>query len=227
MGGEAVTLPGSLPGMEDSARRPHPVSSALISLCVVAGQHQRTADPMQLARALGWDPGAPLTDEQLLIAAKELGLKAKIAHSTWDRLARHTLPVIAGLTDGGYIVLLRCDPDGHVLAGDPRASRPQPLSREQLEGLWSGKLVLIKSRLRLDNPNRPFDLSWFVPAIWKYRRILACSFMNPTGACSLGFGERPVSSPPRHFSQRPAWPERSGPGKLPSTRPRSLPPGRP
>jgi len=32
--------------------------------------------------------------------------------------------------------------------------------------------VLIKSRLRLDNPNRPFDLFWFVPAIWKYRRIL-------------------------------------------------------
>jgi subfamily B ATP-binding cassette protein HlyB/CyaB len=127
---------------------------------------------MQLARALGWDPAAPLTDDQLLIAAKELGLKAKIAHSTWSRLTHHTFPVIAGLADGGYIVLLRCDSDGHVLVGDPRLPRPQRLNRDQLEGIWPGKLVLIKSRLRLDNPNRPFDLFWFVPAIWKYRRIL-------------------------------------------------------
>ena len=39
----------------------------------------KKADPQQLARALGFDPTAELSDPQLLLAAKELGLKAKTA----------------------------------------------------------------------------------------------------------------------------------------------------
>jgi subfamily B ATP-binding cassette protein HlyB/CyaB len=159
-------------GAENPGIRPPPVSSGLISLCVVAGHYQRAADPLQLARALGFDPLAELGETQLLQAAKELGLKAKAAHSNWTRLPNNTLPAIAALKDGGYVVLLRFDSDDYVIAGDPRQPRPQRLDREQFEAIWSGKLLLIKSRLRFDNPNRPFDLSWFVPAIWKYRKIL-------------------------------------------------------
>jgi len=109
--------------------RPPPVSSGLISLCVVAGQHRRSADPVQLARALGVDPLAEPSEAQLLLAAKELGLKAKSAHSNWSRLPNNTLPAIAALKDGGYVVLLRFDPDGYVIAGDPRQPRPARLDR--------------------------------------------------------------------------------------------------
>src|SRR3984885_492927 len=105
-------------GAETPGIRPPPVSSGLISLCVVAGQHQRSADPMQLARALGFDPLAELTETQLLQAAKELGLKAKSAHSSWSRLPNNTLPAIKALKDGGHGVLLRFDPDGYFLVGD-------------------------------------------------------------------------------------------------------------
>jgi hypothetical protein len=52
-------------GTEPSGPRPMPVSSGLVSLCVVAGQHQRAADPLQLARALGFDPSAELSETQL------------------------------------------------------------------------------------------------------------------------------------------------------------------
>jgi ATP-binding cassette, subfamily B, bacterial HlyB/CyaB len=159
-------------GADPSGHRPPPVSSGLISLCVVAGQHQRSADPLQLARALGFDPVAEPSETQLLLAAKELGLKAKVARSAWSRLANNTLPFIAQLKEGGYIVVLRLDQDGYIVVGDPRQQRPQRLDRERFEAMWSGKLLLIRSRLRFDNPNRPFDLSWFIPAIWKYRKIL-------------------------------------------------------
>jgi subfamily B ATP-binding cassette protein HlyB/CyaB len=152
--------------------RPPLMSSGLTALCVVAGQHQRPTDPVQLARALGWDPVAELSETQLLLAAKEIGLKARAVQSSWSRLPNNTLPAIAQLKEGGYVVLVRFDADDHVFAGDPRRQRPQRLDREQFEAIWSGKLLLIKSRLRLDNPNRPFDLSWFIPAIWKYRKIL-------------------------------------------------------
>jgi subfamily B ATP-binding cassette protein HlyB/CyaB len=161
-----------VPQMGAGDYRPPPISSGLISLCVVAGQHQRPADPVQLARALGLDPAAELSATQLLLAAKEIGLKARAVQSSWGRLPNNTLPAIAQLKEGGYVVLLRFDADDHVFAGDPRRQRPQRLDREQFEAIWSGKLLLIKSRLRLDDPNRPFDLSWFIPAIWKYRKIL-------------------------------------------------------
>src|SRR5581483_11479166 len=170
-GNGPAKLEAAPPGADHAGNRP-PVSSGLISLCVVAGQHQRSADPMQLARALGLDPLAEPTETQLLLAAKELGLKAKVVHSSWARLPNNTLPAIVQLKAGGYVVLLRIDPEGHVLIGDPRQRRPQRLAREPFEALWSGKLLLVRTRLRFDNPQRPFDLTWFVPAIWKYRKIL-------------------------------------------------------
>lgn len=138
----------------------------------MAGQHGRAADPVQLARALGWDPAAPLSETQLRLAAKELKLAAKPSHSSWARLGHCTLPAVAELNEGGYVVVLRYNADGYVLVGDPRTAHPQRLDRAQFESIWSGKLLLIKSSLRWSDPNRPFDLSWFVPAIWKYRRIL-------------------------------------------------------
>jgi ATP-binding cassette, subfamily B, bacterial HlyB/CyaB len=149
-----------------------PAPSGIICLCVIAGRHQSSADPVQLTRALGLNLSSPITDIQILLAAKELGLKAKRAHTTWDALPRRSLPVIAELKTGEFVVLLRSDRDGGVLVGDPRKPRPEAMDRERLEAVWSGGVILIKSRLRLDNPNRPFDLLWFVPAIWKYRKIL-------------------------------------------------------
>jgi len=149
-----------------------PAPSGIICLCVIAGRHQCSADPVQLTRALGLNVASPVTDTQILLAAKELGLKAKRAHTSWEALPRRSLPVIAELKTGEFVVLLRSDRDGRVLVGDPRKPRPESMDRERLEAIWSGGVVLIKSRLRLDNPNRPFDLFWFVPAIWKYRKIL-------------------------------------------------------
>ena len=149
-----------------------PAPTGIICLCIIAGRHERSADPVQLTRALGFDLTAPVTDAQILLAAKELGLKAKSVQSTWGNLPRRSFPIIAELRDGECVVLLRAEPDGRFLVGDPRRPLPERMDREQFEAVWSGRIVLIKSRLRLDNPNRPFDLLWFVPAIWKYRKIL-------------------------------------------------------
>lgn len=150
-----------------------PAPSGLICLGIVAGHHQRATDPVQLARALGFDASRACTESDLVLAAKELGLKAKAAAVPWERLPNVALPAVAVLNNGEYVVLLRVDRDEHVLVGDPRVPRPQRLSREAFEAVWSGRLLLIKTRLRIDNPNRAFDLWWFVPAIWKYRKIMA------------------------------------------------------
>jgi subfamily B ATP-binding cassette protein HlyB/CyaB len=108
---------------------PLPVSSGLVCLCVMAGHHQRAHSP-------GWDPAAPLDEAQLLLGARQLGLEAKPLRSSWDGLARVHLPVIAEFHDNSYVLVLRRDGADSVLIGDPRASRPQPLDREQFTALW-------------------------------------------------------------------------------------------
>jgi subfamily B ATP-binding cassette protein HlyB/CyaB len=157
------------------------VSSGLICLCVVASHHQRAVEPRQLARSLGFDANGVLSSSQLLLAAQEIGLKAKSMHTQWSRLGKVSFPAIAVLESGDYVVLFRTDGPDHILVGDPRKPRPERLERAQLESVWRGELILVKTRLRLDNPNRRFDLLWFVPAIWKYRKtlyeILAAAFI--------------------------------------------------
>ncbi|HTY51175.1 MAG TPA: type I secretion system permease/ATPase [Steroidobacteraceae bacterium] len=174
--GDAATAPPG-PRVPDAAL---PAPSGLICLAVIAGQLQRAVDPVQLARALGVDPGQPLGDVQLLRAARELGLRAKSARIAAGRLSRLALPVIVARVDGEYAVLLRCDADS-VVVGDPFQPRPQRLGREEFEQTFAGRVILVKARLALDHPNRPFGLSWFVPALWKYRsilgEILAASFV--------------------------------------------------
>jgi hypothetical protein len=47
-----------------------PAPSGIICLCVIAGRHQCSTDPVQLTRALGLNPASPVTDAQILLAAK-------------------------------------------------------------------------------------------------------------------------------------------------------------
>jgi subfamily B ATP-binding cassette protein HlyB/CyaB len=46
------------------------------------------------------------------------------------------------------------------------------LSLDAFLSRWDGSLVVVARRLRLDDPNRPFGLSWFASAVMRYRRIL-------------------------------------------------------
>jgi ATP-binding cassette, subfamily B, bacterial HlyB/CyaB len=151
---------------------PPVVPSGLVALCIVASHHQVSAEPSQLIRALGLPAAVPIGNTEILLAAKEIGLSARVYSTTWSRLAKLGSPAIAELKDGHHVAIMRQLDGDRLLIADPREGRSRPVSREDFEANWSGRLVLIKTRLALDNPNRPFDIFWFLPAIWKYRRIL-------------------------------------------------------
>ena len=46
------------------------------------------------------------------------------------------------------------------------------LSREAFENMWSGQLVLMTRRASLIDLGRRFDITWFLGAIHKYRKLL-------------------------------------------------------
>jgi subfamily B ATP-binding cassette protein HlyB/CyaB len=67
--------------------------------------------------------------------------------------------------------------DGSVLILDPMVGRPESIDRSAFEAQWSGRLVLMTRRAGLLSTARRFDITWFLQAMVKYRRILSEVFV--------------------------------------------------
>ncbi|WP_447977249.1 type I secretion system permease/ATPase [Candidatus Nitrospira bockiana] len=114
---------------------------------------------------------APLSETDLLRAAKHLGLKAGVHRCAWNGLAGTPLPAIAQFKNGRSVVLAKVAAE-QVLIQDPTAPRPLVMPRAAFEAAWAGRLVLITKRAHLRAHDLVFDFTWFIPAIVKYRRVL-------------------------------------------------------
>ena len=73
----------------------HPGEAALHALCLVARLHQVPADPAALLHQLGKSPSEPVSADDLLLAARHLGLKAKLSSTTIERIELAALPALA------------------------------------------------------------------------------------------------------------------------------------
>ena len=71
-------------------------------LTLLLGFHGIGADAAQIRHRLGVARAASST---CCAARKELGLKASVCATRWDRLASTPLPAIAALRDGGFLIL--------------------------------------------------------------------------------------------------------------------------
>jgi ATP-binding cassette, subfamily B, bacterial HlyB/CyaB len=179
---EAVALSGgSTPAakskVEERGNVASPPHQALMALCAVARFHQIAADPANLAHQLGLAASAYVSAQDLLRAAKHLGLKAKLSQTTADRLALTPLPALAQVrnTDGAIRTVILAQTDGQrVLLQDPSVpgSRPTIEPMETFITQWTGELILITSQAALAGELAKFDFSWFIPSLVKYRKLL-------------------------------------------------------
>jgi len=145
--------------------------TGLVCLVMVAGYHGLSVDPEQLRHTLALGPEGMGTMD-LLRAAKELGLKAKEAQVSFDRLSRLAMPAIAAFDGGRFIVLARTDSD-KVLIFDPIEGKPKLLPKDDFTAQWEKKIILLTYRKSTAPSEKPFGISWFVPSIWKYRKSLS------------------------------------------------------
>ena len=141
----------------------------LASLALVSQLFGTPADARQLCHQFGSAKRRSDTGD-LLRAAKGIGLKARHVRSRWDRLARIALPALAELNDGRYVVLARAGSD-KVLIQDPSEATPRVLARDEFAAVWSRRLILVTSRARTPEIQSRFGVSWFIPAVIKYRRL--------------------------------------------------------
>jgi subfamily B ATP-binding cassette protein HlyB/CyaB len=129
------------------------------------------AEPAQLHHQLGL-AGKPVGVVEMLRCARQLGLKARSLSTRWARLARTPLPGIAELRDGSFLLVAKATAD-KVLVHVPGASQAEVMTKEQFEGEWTGRLVLMMRRARLGDVARRFDIGWFAGALNKYRGLLS------------------------------------------------------
>src|SRR5579863_5230825 len=155
------TAPGS--GGQNAAE-----DSALGALVMLLRFHGIGAEPTQIRHRIG---AAKIDIPEMLRCAQQLGLKARARHTKWERLARTPLPGIASLRDGSFLILGKVA-DDKALLQRPSATRPETMSRAEFEALWDGRIVLMTRRASLLDLSRPFDITWFLGAIHKYRRLL-------------------------------------------------------
>ena len=148
---------------------PGPNDPGLTALVMLLRFHGVGADPAQVRHQSGT---ATIGVAEMIRCAREFGLKARELKTNWARLSTTALPAIAVLKDGGFLLLGKVG-DDKVVVQSTKTPRPELMTRDDLEAVWDGRLVLMTRRANLASLSRRFDVTWFLGAIHKYRHQLA------------------------------------------------------
>ncbi|MEL7218258.1 MAG: type I secretion system permease/ATPase [Pseudomonadota bacterium] len=153
---------------------------ALASFVLLAQFLGVPAEPDQIHHDRG-QGDKPYTFGDLIRIAKKLELIARRKRASISELPKLPLPALVRMADGGTAIILKVDESldtgtrHMVLRHD--AQRPEIWDEEtvaaefQLEGDQLD-LLLLTSREQIAGQKRAFDISWFIPALVKYRRAL-------------------------------------------------------
>ena len=145
-----------------------PIAASVSALVTILRFHGLQAEPGEVQHILGSDPSVI----DLVRYLRQRGLRAKTLASTRARLDATPLPGLAVLLDGSVVVLAKVGAD-KVLLVDALTQRPKLQARTEFEASWTGQLILATRRASLSDLSRRFNITWFLGAVHKYRRVLA------------------------------------------------------
>ncbi len=156
-------------------------SSGILALVKIAAFHQKTIDAEQIITSLGYE-GKSIGIDEIILAAKEIGLRAVKQELNWSLLIKLKLPFIALTKNGKFVIVGRVTKTGKLPVTEPGPRKqPKLLSEEEWNEVMTPVIILFKERLSLSNPNRQFGFLWFIPILKKYRKeileVLVAAFM--------------------------------------------------
>ena len=168
--------------MVDSEDRPNEGHNdpALASFVLLAQFLGTPAEASQIHHDRGQGDRAYDFDDLVRIA-KKLDLMARRKSASFNELSKFPLPALVGLRDGGTAVLLKHEDNGDIgprfMVLMPDGQRPEIWDNEKAASeleLNGGNvdLLLMTSREHIAGQKRAFDISWFIPALVKYRNAL-------------------------------------------------------
>lgn len=159
------------------------IDSALLCLVYTARILGIPADEKQLRRAYAM--GEQMMDAGLFLrVSRDLGIKSRLVRPAPDRLSQVPVPAIAILQGNRFVVLGKAD-RGRVVVMDPYLERPVQVELSRLQSVWTGEVILLAHRPRQRSLQaelaKEFNLIWFLPVFWKFRRafteIIGSSFV--------------------------------------------------
>ncbi|PHZ84025.1 type I secretion system permease/ATPase [Paremcibacter congregatus] len=181
---------------QDQAQRPDTGLACLVMLLKYLG---KAAEPEQIKHQRG-KGNDPFSIDDILLACKQVEVKARSKAVAWKKLAKMPLPAIGRDKDGQFFIIAKIaeaaeeavpqaeeeggardrsphpkndpSPQTKILVQSPLSQKPQILTEAEFRDLWSGDVVLMTTRAMLAGAARKFDVTWFIPAIVKYRKIL-------------------------------------------------------
>ena len=142
--------------------------SGLQCLSLLLRFHQVAIDPTQIAHQFS---GAPIGVTEMLRCAKQLKLRARAVTENWAGLMKLPLPAIIELKDKTFMIVGKVNADD-ALVQSPFENRPRIIKRAEFEYDWTGRVILMTRRATLADVARRFDVTWFLQAMHKYRRLL-------------------------------------------------------
>ncbi|MDR2852519.1 MAG: type I secretion system permease/ATPase [Burkholderiaceae bacterium] len=144
--------------------------AGLTSLVTIARFHGIPADAAQLRHAAA--VGSKLFSEQeLVLSARSIGLKARAVPLTGERLDKMPMPALVFDKNGRHFLLAKIvEKTALILEAGSTVPEVKPL--DQILGRSTGRILLFTSRASTIGELARFDFSWFIPAIVRYRRLL-------------------------------------------------------
>lgn len=158
----------------EAVYEPEVLDPALACFVLLAKFLGVPADPGQILHERGRGVSAFGFDD-LARVAKGLGIVAKIRRAANADLAKLPAPMLIALADGDTAILLRVeetDDRPRYLVQRADAARPEIWQADDMTARYAGTALLMTTRERIAGEKRRFDVSWFIPALVKYRRPL-------------------------------------------------------
>jgi len=143
-------------------------ASGLNCLAALLAFHRIAVDPAQMRHELGHDDVIGVED--LLRLCKRIDdVRARRVNADWSKLTSLPLPALANGPEGWIII-------GKIGADRALIQRPdgavETIPQAAMADVWSGELILVTTRESIGGPAGKFDVSWFIPQIVKYRRLI-------------------------------------------------------
>ncbi len=141
---------------------------------MISRHHGIPVDEAQLLHEYG---RKKFTEDIILLAAKRLGMTAKVVKQDPERLELTPLPAIAMDKEGNFFIAVRFGFDQgdktkpKVIIQLPGSTEAKVLDLAEFLELWSGKFILCVSKATYLKDLGKFDFSWFIPSIVKYRKL--------------------------------------------------------
>lgn len=109
------------------------------------------------------------SSRQVVEAGEKLGLQLRRLTTTWQDLRRLSFPVLLHWHQEHWVVAYGLKGDRLIIADPLNANQTcESVPKDLVAAAWNGQLWQVEPIQQQEK----FSLKWFLPAIWRYRRLL-------------------------------------------------------